>query len=216
MTRLTAPCRAATPLRRAASRSPMAMLNRVSPGSSARRPRAISSSKLTWHSAAKLVKYRCMSSTGKRSMPAGTGVCVVKTQPRTVSTASERQALADELAERAPAEEAGVPLVRVEDLRLEARLQGPDAADAEEDLLADAVLGVAAVEPVGHQPAVRGVPVDVAVQEIELHPADIGPPDLGLQGLAGEVDGDADALAPGQRQRRDRALRSAPAACRPR
>ena len=136
-------------------------------------------------------------------MPAGTGVCVVKTQPaHRLDSLRERQALADELAGALQPEEAGVPLVRVEDLRLEAHgLQGPDAADAEEDLLADAVLGVAAVEPVGHQPAVRGVPVDVAVQEIELHPADIGPPDLGLQGLAGEVDGDADALAPGQRQR---------------
>ena len=53
MTRLTAPWSAATPLRRAANRSPItAMLKRVSPGSSSRRPRAMSSSKVTPHSVA--------------------------------------------------------------------------------------------------------------------------------------------------------------------
>ena len=160
MARLTAPCSAATPLRRAASRRPMtAMLKRVSPGSSARRPRAISSSKLTPHSAANEPKYRSMSSTreavdpGRHRRVGGEDA----PGPHGFDRLGERQALAHELADPLQPEEAGVPLVGVEHLRLEAqRLQGADAADAEEDLLADAVLGVAAVEPIGHESARPG------------------------------------------------------------
>ncbi len=124
------------------------------------------------------------------------------TGPHGFDRFGERQALAHQLPGPLQAEEAGVPLVGVEHLGLEAeRLQGAHAADAEEDLLADAVLGVAAVQPVGHQPALRGVAVHVAVQEVELHPAHVGPPDLGLQGLTGEVDGDPHAVTALQRQR---------------
>ena len=58
-----------------------------------------------------------------------------------------------ERADALEAEEAGVALVGVEDLGVDAeRLEGPHAADAEQDLLADAVLGVAAVEAVGDEP----------------------------------------------------------------
>ena len=86
-------------------------------------------------------------------MPAGTGVCVVKTvRARTTcsacsgSSAAPRPAAAHAL----DAEEAGVALVHVEHLGLDAdggeRLH---AADAEQDLLAQPVLAVAAVEAVG-------------------------------------------------------------------
>ena len=86
-------------------------------------------------------------------------------------------------------EEAGVALVGVEHLRVEPeRLQRAHAADAEQDLLADAVLGVAAVQAVGHRATFRGVAVDVGVQQVQPDPADVGPPDLGLEGLAGQVD----------------------------
>ena len=99
-------------------------------------------------------------------------------------------------------EEAGVALVGVEHLRVEAEgLQRPHPTDAEEDLLADAVLGVAAVEPVGDGPALGGVAVHVAVEQVQLDAADVGAPDLRLEGLAGQVDRDADAVAAGQGQR---------------
>ena len=78
------------------------------------------------------------------------------------------------------AEEAGVALVGVEDLRLVAELlEGPHAADAEQDLLAEPVLGVAAVEAVGDRAAVVVVLLDVGVEQVERHPADLGPPDAG-------------------------------------
>ena len=67
-----------------------------------------------------------MSSRGKRSMPAGTGVCVVKTVPaRETSSAVSKSSgalVADgELADPLEAEEAGVALVGVEHLRRRAR-----------------------------------------------------------------------------------------------
>ncbi len=94
-------------------------------------------------------------------------------------------------------------LVGVEHLRVEPeRPQRPHAADAEEDLLAHAVLGVAAVEPVGDGPISGGLSSHVGVEQVQRDAADVGPPDLGLQGLAGEVDRDPDAVAAGQGQRR--------------
>jgi hypothetical protein len=51
-----------------------------------------------------------------------------------------------------------VALVGVEHLRMDAeRPQRPHAADAEDDLLAQPVLGVAAVEPVGDGDGVGGI-----------------------------------------------------------
>ena len=94
----------------------------------------------------------------KRSMPAGTGVCVVKTVPaRTTSSASSnvRPSLVDQLADPLEAEEAGVTLVGVVDVRRgrpgepRPHPQGADAADAEQHLLLEPVLAAAAVEPVG-------------------------------------------------------------------
>ena len=85
-------------------------------------------------------------------MPAGTGVWVVNTvAARTVSMAVSRvePLLLDQQADPLDAEEPGVALVGVEHLRVGAdggeRLQ---AADAEQDLLAQPVLAVAAVEAV--------------------------------------------------------------------
>ena len=62
----------------------------------------------------------------------------------------ERQPTGDVLADALEREEPGVTLVGVEDLRVQAeRAQRTHAADAEDDLLAQPVLDVAAVEPVG-------------------------------------------------------------------
>ena len=61
-----------------------------------------------------------------------------------------RHAVLDERADALDREEGGVALVHVEDVRVDAeRLERTDAADAEQQLLADAVLAVAGVERVG-------------------------------------------------------------------
>ena len=80
-------------------------------------------------------------------------------------------------------------------------LQRPDAADAEQDLLAQPVLGVAAVEPVGDTADLVAVLLDVGVEEVQGHPADVRLPQLGHQRelVGGEVDLDPDALAAGER-----------------
>ena len=71
---------------------------------------------------------------------------------RTASTGlGEGQPVVDDgPADALEAEEPGVALVHVEHLGVDAEgLEGPDAADAQQDLLAEAVLDVAAVEAVG-------------------------------------------------------------------
>src|SRR5206468_8140385 len=78
-------------------------------------------------------------------------------------------------------------LVDVVDGRMDVeRVQRAHAADAEQELLADAVLAVAAVERVRH-------PRDV--EEVERHRADVVAPDRGPDELAAEVDFDVDRLA---------------------
>ena len=78
-------------------------------------------------------------------------------------------------------------LVRVEHLGLDAaggeRL---DAADAEQDLLAQAVLVVAAVEAVGHVALGRRVLGHVGVEQQQRHPADLDAPERGVQDAARE------------------------------
>ena len=133
-------------------------------------------------------------------MPAGTGVWVVKTRAAAhgldglgEGEARRRRPPADAL----EAEEAGVALVGVEHLGVDAeRVEGPHAADAEEDLLAQAVLGVAAVEPVGdRRGARRVVRLDVGVEQVERHPADVGPPHPGDAAARRPGRPDADAVA---------------------
>ena len=106
----------------------------------------------------------------------------------------ERQAGGDELADPLQPEEPGVALVGVEHVGLEAEgPQGADAADAEHDLLAQSVVLVAAVEAVGDGDAVGRVAVDVGVEQVQRDAADVGPPDVDRDVVAGEVDGDLDA-----------------------
>ena len=93
-------------------------------------------------------------------------------------------------------------LVGVEHLGLDADgLQRPHAADAEQDLLAQPVLDVAAVQPVGDLADLVGVLLDVGVEEVQRHPADARLPHLGHERHAGQVDLDPDAVA--RRQRHD-------------
>ncbi len=80
-----------------------------------------------------------------------------------------------------------MPLVDVKDGRLEPECrEGAHAADAEQQLLADPVLAVAAVEGVGEQ---------VDVEQVERHRADVAAPHRGRDGLARQVDFDGDRLA---------------------
>ena len=101
------------------------------------------------------------------------GVWVVNTVPaRAACSASSkvRPCGLDELADALEAEEAGVALVGVEHLGLgragdaAERAQGAHAADAEQQLLLQAVLAAAAVEPVGDVALGGVVVLDVGVE----------------------------------------------------
>ena len=121
-------------------------------------------------------------------MPAGTGVCVVNTVPaRETSSAASKERGAvrgvGELADPLQPEEAGVALVGVEHLGLGraghpgVRPDRPHPADAEQHLLAQPVLGVAAVQPVGDRADDLAVLLDVGVEQQQGHPADLRDPD---------------------------------------
>ena len=123
-------------------------------------------------------------------MPAGTGVWVVNTPPpRTASIASAKvRPRVGPFADPLEAEKAGVALVGVEDLRMDVEgAQRPDAADAEDDLLAEAVLLVAAVEAVRDRNDLRRVLRHVRVEEIERDAAHVDAPHVDLGGDARRV-----------------------------
>ena len=81
--------------------------------------------------------------------------------------------------------ERAVPFVQVIDARRDAQgLQRPDAADAQHQFLADAGAVVAAVEPAGQLAVFGAVALDVAVEQVQVHAADVHQPHLGQQ-LAG-------------------------------
>ncbi len=101
--RLTSPCRVETPLARWASRRPMAaMLNSFgSPPRQVSAPSASTCSTGTPGSAVSPPKCRATSSRSNRSMPAGTGVWVVKRVPaRTDSSAAVKSSPASATSSR--------------------------------------------------------------------------------------------------------------------
>ena len=59
------------------------------------------------------------------------------------------------------------------------RVEGPHAADAEQDLLAETVLRAPAVEAVGDFAQFVGVLVDVGVEQVQLDAPDAAPPRSG-------------------------------------
>jgi hypothetical protein len=115
------------------------------------------------------------------------------------------------LADPLQAEEAGVALVGVEDLRL--RMAGqraerphrPHSPHSQQQLLPEPVLAPATVEPVGDLPQGGLVLLHVGVEQQQRHPAHLGQPDLrGQHPALGQRDGDPDrrpAVLPQQRQR---------------
>ena len=128
-------------------------------------------------------------------MPAGTGVWVVKMQrgPHRLDGLAVGEArVLHELADPLQPEEPGVALVGVEHLGVDAeRVERAHAADAEEDLLTQPVLGLAAVEPVGDGAQVGSVLLDVGVEQVQRHPSDLRLPHPCHQRRAGQVDLDA-------------------------
>ncbi len=77
-------------------------------------------------------------------------------------------------------QEGGVPLVQVVDPWSDAHgVQGAQPPDPQDDLLGDARLVVAAVQPRRDGPVVGVVGVQVRVQQVQRHPAHPGPPDAG-------------------------------------
>ena len=91
----------------------------------------------------------------------------------------ERQAGLDQLADAFERQEPGVTLVGVEDLRVQSeRAQRPDAADAEHDLLTNAVLDVAAVQAIGDRGDLGRVGIDRGVEQVQVDAADHDLPDV--------------------------------------
>ncbi len=124
-------------------------------------------------------------------MPAATGVCVVNsaTTPDDLDGGVEGDAFGHQLADALEPEEAGVALVGVEHVGIDAeRPQRPYPADAEHDLLAEAMVLVAAVQAVGHGHAVGGVAGHLRVEQVQRDAPDVGPPDVGGHRIAGQVD----------------------------
>ena len=78
------------------------------------------------------------------------------------------------------------------------------AADAEHQLLADAGSHVAAVEPRRQLAVLRAVAVDVAIEQIQRHAADVHQPDLGHQPAVAGFDRNGDLLVVGADRRRHR------------
>ena len=142
----------------------------------------------------KLANWLTISSRGNRSIPAGTGVWVVKTVPARLrsSAVSKSSPAVQVLPDPLQAEEARVPSLvwntwgagRAGDRAV--RADGPYAADAEQHLLGQPVVAAAAVQPVGDLPLVAGVLLHIGVEQQQRNPADLGQPDLGVQRPAGQ------------------------------
>ena len=108
-------------------------------------------------------------------MPAGTGGVRGEDAAgaHDLDCLGERQAGLDQLADPFQRQEPGMPLVGVEDLRVQAEgTQGANAADAEHDLLTHPVLDVAAVEAIGDGRDLGGVGVDGGVEEVQVDAPD--------------------------------------------
>src|SRR4029450_2422477 len=85
------------------------------------------------------------------------------------------------------------------------RADGAYAAHAEQHLLLEAMVGAAAVQPVGHLSLVARVLLDVRVQHQERHATHLRYPDLGEERTSGQWNLDSDRptviVQQGQRQR---------------
>ena len=89
--------------------------------------------------------------------------------------------------------ERAVAFVQVKRARRDAeRTQRFHTADAEHQLLTNARAVVAAVQPRGQLAIFRAIAFDVAVEQVQLHAADVHAPHLGVQRTATGIDSHAD------------------------
>ncbi len=89
-----------------------------------------------------------------------------------------------------------VPFVQMIHPRRDAqRRQRLHAADAQHQFLANTGAMVAAVQPAGQLAILGAVPFDVAIEQIQVHAADVHQPDLGEQLAGARVDRHGDLLA---------------------
>ena len=120
--------------------------------------------------------------------------------PRRLQRLLEAQApLLDQHPHPLQGQERRVPFVHVVHRRLQPqRLQRPQAADAQHNLLADAHVVVAAVQRIGNA-AVLGPFVlgDVGIQQVQLHPPDFHQPDLDPHHPRGQLDLHLEFASPG-------------------
>ena len=142
---------------------------------------------------------------------------------RRVARLREREPFGgDELADPLEDDEGGVPLVDVPDRRRDPEPpERAQPADAERDLLADAHLLVAGVEPRRHRAILRVILGQVRVEEEKRNAPDAREADEKLDGAVPELEGDGRRPAVGRRSAaraavpRDRAVGSPRAASRP-
>ena len=153
-------------------------------------------------------RWRAASSGWKRSCPASTGVWVVKTRRHRhlAHGVGRLEPLAlDDLPRPLEQGERRVPLVQVEHRRLDAdHAERPVAADAEQDLLLDARLLVAAVEARREPLVGLGVGVVARVEQQQVAAAHRHPPDPQPDLALGELDAEAHLPPLGVEHRRRR------------
>ena len=123
----------------------------------------------------------------------------------------EREPFTDVRGDALEAEEPGVPLVHVEHVGCGRAAQRGEcahragAADAEQELLQQAVLAAAAVEAVGDRAQLVGVRGDVGVEHQQRDAPDRGLPDAGVQTrVVGQCERDLHGRAVGVAQHRER------------
>ena len=194
MARETSPCRADTALARRDSFSPSTVMQNSSCGlcgfSRPKRHQVVRARGRADRAAARGAPRS--GSAWKRSWPAGTGVCVVKTTSRaTRGTASSKPMPSSSMRLRIASSTAKPlwPFVQVQHARGDAHgPQRAEAADAQQQLLADADAAVAAVEARRQLAVLRRVALDVGIEQQQVAAADLHAPDLGANGAAARLD----------------------------
>ena len=152
---------------------------------------------------------RCFSTrwNGNASWPAGTGVCVVKTVVRRISSSasSKLEPCSIRSRMRCSTTNAACPSLRWKTPGFDAeRLERAHAADAEDDFLLDARLAIAAVEARRQLAVPRRVLLEVGVEQIQLHAAEAHAPDRDEHRSVAERHGRDARLAVGRQRRLDR------------
>ena len=139
-------------------------------------------------------------STSKRSLPADTGVWIVKTVPERDAgeRVVERHPPCGEFAGLLDQHERRVALVEMPRRGLHAqRPQCPHAADAQHQLLVKPHLAATHVQDVGDGAVLVGVLGDVRVQQQQRDAADLHEPDGDLHGAPGQLHLDHEAISVG-------------------